>query len=148
VDKDIATALIAAVASIIVALVPTVRERTHTGKSGDGRTPRPLLAFVSTLALLLAVTSLVLAVKRPEPTPTFTVTSEMKWDLTQKQPKALGVKADEGVCFLTGLGGAFAGSVENVRVEVIDGEYMLTGTSAQCCLQVSARCFKYSVSNV
>lgn len=42
-------------------------------------------------------------------------------------PLKLGMRAEEGVCFLVTVWGAFDSSSDSVGIEVIDGEYLLSG---------------------
>jgi hypothetical protein len=68
-------------------------------------------------------------------------TPEVSW--SQGQPAVpLGVKSDEGLCFLTRITGKFMGGGEEVAIRYTENGFVLTGSSQQDGVAASARCLK------
>jgi hypothetical protein len=52
--------------------------------------------------------------------------------------------ASEGMCFLTGIGGHFQGTGENVHLEIDNGVWVMTGASQQTNVNSTATCVAWS----
>ena len=50
----------------------------------------------------------------------------------------------QGVCYLTGMGGAFSGTGENVHLEIDNGYWVLTGASQQNSVSATASCVSWT----
>ena len=59
-----------------------------------------------------------------------------KWN--RGDPPIKMIRADEGFCFLSGVGGSFAGGAERVRVYIRDGYWYLEGMCMQSSLWAEA----------
>ncbi|RVI63900.1 serine protease [Sinorhizobium meliloti] len=58
-------------------------------------------------------------------------------------PKKLGVRVEQGICFLTSIGGMFNGPNARVSIEVENGEYVLSGVNPTGQVGASVRCIWY-----
>ena len=66
-----------------------------------------------------------------------------QWN-TGDDPRRLGVRADEGICFLSRVWGQFDDRQDTVGVELRDGEYVLTGSDkSDSQYGAAARCVWY-----
>lgn len=70
-----------------------------------------------------------------------TITPEFSWE-QGAAPTHLGVNEGKGICYLTRVTGAFTGGGEEVAIQVVRGEYVLTGKSQKWAIGASARCLK------
>lgn len=66
---------------------------------------------------------------------------ERKWK--HGDPPLKLVRADEGFCFLSGIGGAYDGHGEGVRVYIKEGDWYLGGTSMQESLWATAMIVRF-----
>jgi hypothetical protein len=72
------------------------------------------------------------------------VTSQKVWSqYDDRDSMPLGVRATEGLCFLTMVSGKFEGAGEEVSVYVEDGRWRLGGWSRQKDVAAAARCVKW-----
>jgi len=114
--------------------------------------------WASAIALLLFVIALFVPVFQPQfrlllyekkfgfvRTPPWTVTAEIPDDGYSEVD--LGVSADEGVCFLTYVGGGFSGRSENVHVYVSGNQWKMKNTAGNgnADLHSKAACVKFAV---
>lgn len=61
---------------------------------------------------------------------------------SQDQEPVQMLRADEGICFLSAVAGAFNGDREAVSVEIIDGDWKLGGISGRP-IAAEARCWRF-----
>ena len=68
---------------------------------------------------------------------------EFTWDQYQGYPTRL-IQATDGFCYLTRIGGFYAGIGEQIELKVVDGWWYLDGTSQQSAVSASARCARWT----
>ena len=59
------------------------------------------------------------------------------------KPRVRMIRAEDGICFLSAVGGSFAGGGEWIRVRVDDGWWYLEGHCQQPLVWAEATCVKF-----
>jgi hypothetical protein len=107
--------------------------------AGDTAETALIGRVVQGIAAQLALNADPMAMPRqvPKGTP-----SQVTWKYGEA-PKKL-IRVDEGICFLSGIGGNLEGDKESVEIVTREGWWYLQGTSAQRSLWATATCIKFA----
>ncbi|MFT4512614.1 MAG: hypothetical protein ACI89X_001695 [Planctomycetota bacterium] len=92
-------------------------------------------------AIAMAIPAVMLADRAQHPTPTSAKPRVVRWSHGDAPVRL--IPANKGFCYISGMGGHFAGGGEGVRVWIDDGIWWVGGRSCQPSLWIDVTCIEF-----